>query len=421
MVYPLSRSLSQDKSSAPRTEDHVRHDEPRSSVRASPFSQKDSRARHASPDHLNTEKSRMSDRSSEASEVLWIGFPALLKVDEVILRKAFSPFGEIEKITVFPGRSYAFVRFRSITSAYRAKETLQGKLFGNPRVHICFAKSDAGSSNSGRSSTSAPLTPHLKSNGRLGSSDNFHHDRNYGSTIGDPRIRSPNLIPDVDSSDPDVYNYNRKRSLWSEDDENWRFGEGGPEPGLPQDVYERHSSPRERVSIVHDFPQKFPQKSQFYEEPWDLPEDAYYHHEIKKLKTSAFPPEKELPEYPFSKPEQEKHALPRVFSDFPQNEAFDKSFNSAPFGYKHIPDLPVSIGLPHIERSDHLRAPYDNLQIGSVSMPSNTVERKSFTPELDQASMNDWKWEGTIAKGGTPVCRARCFPVAVGKALDIML
>ncbi|CAI0459390.1 unnamed protein product [Linum tenue] len=88
--------------------------------------------------------SRDEDQTQQSpSEVLWIGFPSVLKVDEAILRRAFSQFGEIEKITVFPGRSYAFVQFRALSSACRAKESLQGKLFGNPRVHICYARNEA--------------------------------------------------------------------------------------------------------------------------------------------------------------------------------------------------------------------------------------------------------------------------------------
>jgi RNA recognition motif-containing protein len=112
----------------------------------------------------------LSDKNPEPSEVLWVGFPAQLKVDESILGRAFAPFGEIEKISTFPGRSYAFVRYSSVASACRALEALQGKLFGNPRVHICFAKSESGSSSSGKSSFNGPRSPSYKSSGRGGSS-----------------------------------------------------------------------------------------------------------------------------------------------------------------------------------------------------------------------------------------------------------
>lgn len=412
------RFLSQEKSSTPsHDEDYLqRRDEQRLTLRESPFLQRDARVRNASPDSFYLDKSKMSDSNAEPSEVLWIGFPALLKVDEIILRKAFSPFGEIEKITVFPGRSYAFVRFKNLTSACRAKETLQGKLFGNPRVHICFAKNEAGSSNSGRT----PLSPHYKPNSRQGGPDNFRQDRNFGSTATDPSIRSPHFYSDLDPTDSDVYGLNRKGTVHHAGNstfDNWRFGE---DLGPPPDVYERRGSPtRGRDAHFHEFAKKNPQKGPFYEEPWDLPEESYLYHEAKKLKTDSFPPDKELPEYPYSDLEQERRALPRAFSDFPQPEAFDKNLEAGPFGYTPIQDRPISLSLPHGERSDPWKVSYDSFQAGSGSLPTNRAERKRFTPEPEPSSLKLWKWEGTIAKGGTPVCHARCFPV--GKALDFML
>ncbi|XWS47272.1 hypothetical protein CRYUN_Cryun14cG0138200 [Craigia yunnanensis] len=401
-----------DKSSTPlRDEDYLqRRDEQRSTLRGSPFSPRDPRECYASPEHFAPDKSKVNDRNADPSEVLWVGFPALLKVDEVILRKAFSPFGEIEKITVFPGRSYAFVRFRSLMSACRAKETLQGKLFGNPRVHICFAKSEGGSSNSGRGSVNAPNSPHFRLNGRLGSSENFLHDRNFSDLTEDASVRSP-FMPNFDSGDVDVFSFNRKGSSWSGGNtyEPWKFGEGNPDPRLPQDVYENSRSPMR----FHDFPPKLPQKSAFYEEPWDIPEDSYPVHGAKKLRTGSFPLEKELPEYSLSDFEQEKRVFPRILSDIPQSEAFEKNFEPAALGYKQIPDQPRG------ERNDHWKPSYDGFPVGSGSLQSNIIEKKRFTPELDQPSLKEWKWEGTIAKGGTPVCRARCFPV--GKVLDILL
>ncbi|KAJ6674506.1 RNA-BINDING PROTEIN SPENITO, partial [Salix viminalis] len=407
-----------EKSSTPsHDEDYLqRRDEQRLTLRESPFLQRDARVRNASPDSFYLDKSKMSDSNAEPSEVLWIGFPALLKVDEIILRKAFSPFGEIEKITVFPGRSYAFVRFKNLTSACRAKETLQGKLFGNPRVHICFAKNEAGSSNSGRT----PLSPHYKPNSRQGGPENFRQDRNYGSTATDPSIRSPHFYSDLDPTDSDVYGLNRKGTLHHAGNstfDNWRFGE---DLGPPPDVYERRGSPtRGRDAHFHEFAKKNPQKGPFYEEPWDLPEESYLYHEAKKLKTDSFPPDKELPEYPYSDLEQERRALPRAFSDFPQPEAFDKNLEAGPFGYTPIQDRPINLSLPHGERSDPWKVSYDSFQAGSGSLPTNRAERKRFTPEPEPSSLKLWKWEGTIAKGGTPVCHARCFPV--GKALDFML
>ncbi|KAF5741349.1 flowering time control protein FPA [Tripterygium wilfordii] len=404
-----------DKSSTPVPgKDYMqRRDEQRSASRGSPFSQRDSRASYTAPGPFYPDKSKAGDRNGEPSEVLWIGFPSLLKVDEMSLRKAFSPFGEIEKITVFPGRTYAFVQFGNVISACRAKETLQGKLFGNPHVLICFARSETGPSNSGRGSMNVPLSPHLKSDSRPESSDNFRQDRNYGSSHGDPTIGSPNFISSLDRVDSDMYGFNRKEASWNS--EQWRPGDVRFEQGLAQDMYDRHGSPtRERDASFHDFPHKFPQNSFSYEDQPDLPEDTDYFHGAKKLKTGTFPPDRELPEYPSS--EQEKHSFPRAFSDFPHRETFDKNIDARSLGYKQMPDHPA---LPHGDRNDLWNAPYESFQAGSGSLLSNPVDRKRIIPESDRTSLMEWKWEGTIAKGGSSVCRARCFPV--GTVMDIML
>ncbi|XP_052178355.1 flowering time control protein FPA-like [Diospyros lotus] len=415
-----------EKSSTPsRDDDYLHHRDERSAVRGSPFSHRDPRMRQPSPDPYYPENSKMSDKNAERpSEVLWVGFPALLKVDEVILRKAFSPFGDIEKITSFPGRSYAFVRFKNLGAACRAKETLQGKLFGNPRVHICFAKSDSGSSNSGRNSLNAPSSPRYKSYGHARSSENLRQERDYGSFAGEPAMKS-HFISDMESGDPDV-NFGRKGSLRTSVGgafEQRRFQDLEPELGLPDHMYERCSSPtRDRSAHFRDFsPQQFPRKGPFYDDSWDLPEEALLFHGAKKLKTGSLPPDDELPEYPLSGPDQGKHVFPRMFSDFPQSEAPDKSFESGPYGYKQIPDHAMNLIQPYRERSEQWNASHDSFQAGSTgSLPPNPVDWKRLTPESQQPSLSkEWKWEGTIAKGGTPICRARCFPV--GKVIDMLL
>ncbi|PON88014.1 Splicing factor-like protein [Trema orientale] len=358
----------------------------------------------------------MADKNTEPSAVLWVGFPASLNVDETILGRAFSPFGEIENITAFPGRSYAFVRFKDVLSACEAKDTLHGKLFGNPRVHICFAKSESGSSNSVRNSMNIPPSPHFKSNGRQGSSESYRQDKKSVNSTGDPSTRSPQLFSNLDSHDFDPYSLSRKGSSWTggnSTSEQRRFREVGSELGLSQDMYEYHSPTRGKRGHSHDFSQRFPQTSTFNEEPWDLPEDVHYSHEAKKLKTGYFPSEKELPEYPFFDHEHEKHVFPGRFSNFSQADRLERKFDAGPLGDKQISDRALNIGPPQRERSNHWKESNDSLQL------SNSVEENRLTPESDLPSLKEWKWEGTIAKGGSPVCRARCFPV--GKVLDIML
>jgi len=389
-----------------------RREEQRPSTKGSPFSQRDSRARHDSPDTFNPEKSKTSDRSSEPSEVLWIGFPALLKVDEVILRKAFSPFGEIDKITVFPGRSYAFVRFKSLVSACRAKETLQGKLFGNPRVHICFAKSEAGSSHSSRGLVNSSLSPHSRFSSHQGLENSL--SRKISTFAEDPGIRS--YVHSFDSGDSDFYSDDRKGSLWSGGNtyEPWKSRDLDRDQHLRHDIYECRGSPIR----YHDFPSKYPQKTALYEELWDMPEDPYATHQAKRLRTGSLSPDKELPEYLLSDFEKEKHSFRRMRPDFSQSEAFNKNYESGTYRYKQAHDRTIAMS-PHGERRDDRKLVYDDFHVGPGSLPSNLGDKKRFTPEFSKSSLKDWKWEGIIAKGGTPVCRARCFPV--GKVLDIML
>ncbi|XP_030470619.2 flowering time control protein FPA isoform X2 [Syzygium oleosum] len=404
---PLRIEFAKDKSSVPsHNEEYFEHNsEQRPSSRESPLLQKDSRVRHSSPEPFHLDRPKMNDKAAEPSEVLWIGFPASLKVDETILGKAFSPFGEIERITTFPGRTYAFVRFINLISACRAKETLQGKLFGNPRVHICFAKNESGSSSGGRSSISGPLSPRYQSNGRHGSSESFWHDMDNAGLTGNPSVRSPRTFTDLDSEGHDGYEFSRKGNLRRNGFsslEHRRFGEEESESRPSHSVYEFRGSPKRDWDPHLPYPnQGFSQTGAFYEDQWDILEEVDVLHGPKRLKSNAYPPDNELPEFQLSDLRRENQAFSHVLSD---------SVRSDPFGIEYE---------QMVRRSDHPRASYENIQTGSGSLPTVNVERKRITPEIKQSSVKEWKWEGTIAKGGSPVCRARCFPV--GKVLDILL
>ncbi|KAI4305571.1 hypothetical protein L6164_028932 [Bauhinia variegata] len=394
-------------------------DERSPALRESPFNQREFRGRHGSPEPLYSDKSKLSDKNPEPSEVLWIGFPSQLKVDEFTLRKAFSPFGEIEKITTFPGRSYAFVRFRSLMSACRAKETLQGKLFGNPRVHICFAKSDTGSSG-GRNSINAPPSPFYKPSGRQRSPESLRQERNFVGLSGDHSFSPPKFSPNWDPGDSDAYEFSARGSSWAGGTNTYeqrRVGEKGLPLGISREIYDHSSSPsRDRLVHMVDLPQRIPLKGALFEDPRNFPEDDYLH-DAKRIKTGSFPPE-DIPDYPLSDLGRQKHAFSRILSDFPQPEVRDKSFDAGPYAYRQTPDHIPNSPIAGLDRIDQWQ-PYDGLQMGHGALQSNPVEKRKLTPEPRPVSAMEWKWEGTIAKGGTPVCRARCFPV--GKALDILL
>lgn len=375
-----------DRSSLPHDEDFPRRrDEQRSEMRADPLLPRDVRMQHLSPDHQG--KRKISDKDGEPSEVLWIGFPAQLRVDEGILRNAFSPFGEIERITVFQGRTYAFVRYKDIRSACIAKDTLQGRLFGNPRVHICFAKNESGSSKRD--------SPQFDPYGRSGFSEDFRNERKYKGVLGDPSMISPRSMPHHELDDPDM-GFRR----------NGGFDQRRFQPGL-------ESGPN-----FHDFPpHRFPRRGGMpNEDDWDLPEDNLLFCGNKKVKTTPFLPENELPEFHIPGFDQGKHAFPRKSPDF---HHFDHGKNSepGPFGYKQGPDHAMNPTPPYGKRRDHWGSSYDRFEAGPGSLPLNHLERSKSKPE--QCLSEEWKWEGIIAKGGTPVCRARCFPK--GKVLDMPL
>lgn len=404
----------QEKSTS-RDDDYLLHREQRSVVRASPYPQRDSRGRHSSP---NADNSKMKDKNGEPSEVLWIGFPAQLKVDEFILRKAFAPFGEIDKITAFPGRTYAFVRYRNVLAACRAKETLQGKLFGNPRVHICFAKSESGTSTGERNSSNAPPSPHFRGY----ASEQFRHDRDYRNIDGDMRY-SPSYLSNREPDDPDIVNFGRKNNAWAAGDgafERRRFPDLGSERVIPGSMYDPRNSPsRDRISHFQELsPDRFSRQGPEYDDPYDLPEDPLLFHEVKKLKTSALHSQNELPEYPFSHPGQGKHMPSKTFPDY-QPDSYGKSLDPEPFGYRQIPNRQTKSAQGYGERSDQRSISYDSLHVGSVPIPTYPEQQRLAPDSRVFSKKEEWKWEGTIAKGGTIVCHARCFPV--GKELDMKL
>lgn len=404
--------------------------ERRSTVHGESFPRRDSRVYHASPERHHSDRFK-GDKGAEPSEVLWIGFPSFLNVDEVTLRKAFSPFGEIEKTTAFPGRSYAFVQFKSVVAACRAKEALQGKLFNNPRVNICFAKSELGLSERGRNSTDVPFQTHISSKDHPGPGrpviEDIQQDRSFGSSFSELTTSGSRFISDSEMSrDLGAFSFSRNNSL--------RTGAGGTfeqvrwqglglERGFSEDIYEHHKgSPAvDSDPLKRDFPPERPsRRSPFFEESWDSPDDAFPVREAKKLKIGPFP-DKELPEYPFSDLEQDKQrfGLPKAFPDLPVREAFDNNFESGPFSSRQNPDYLRSLTRSLSDRDDPWKT-HDGFEAGSAPLPSKPVNQQRFTPESHRSPLNEeWKWEGTIAKGGTPVCRARCFPV--GKVLDVML
>ncbi|XP_020583337.1 flowering time control protein FPA [Phalaenopsis equestris] len=414
-------------------EAYLRHKDDRRSIERdeSPL-RRDMRNQNFSPER-SSDKSK-GYRSAEPSEVLWIGFPPSLNVDEIILRRAFSPFGEIEKITSFPGRSYAFVRYRSVVAACRAKEALHGKFLNNPRVNICFARSDMPAVH-GKGLANGPFSPHLKPNFLPGSSgkvlEPFHGDESLESPVRDFRRASPPFrfsLLDKVSRDPQALDFTRNKSsqfgaepepIFSSTYRSIRSQEFSSDRRTTEDFLGRHrTSPADKIPPSHSLPFERPQRVPPFADSWDIEDRPFPL--AKKLKID-FIPDKDLPEYPFSDLEQEKHdSLQNPFHDLPEYHGYNKSLDSVSFSLKGGHDLSRSLNRSHAEIDDTWGS-ISRLSGGSRTFSSISPKSHRSKPESHKPPPLDeiWKWEGTIAKGGTPVCRARCFPV--GKVLDFML
>ncbi|XP_073123483.1 flowering time control protein FPA [Henckelia pumila] len=85
--------------------------------------------------------------NSQPTNILRISYPPASIIEEDMIHNAMILFGEIERIKTFADRNDAFVEFRSIEEARRAKEGLQGKLFNDPRISIEYFSGELGPEN----------------------------------------------------------------------------------------------------------------------------------------------------------------------------------------------------------------------------------------------------------------------------------
>lgn len=73
------------------------------------------------------------------SRHLWVGNVSQ-EVSEAILKEKFSQFGEVDNVTVYSSRNYAFVNFINQEDAVEAKNLLHGAMLGGLAMRIEFAK-----------------------------------------------------------------------------------------------------------------------------------------------------------------------------------------------------------------------------------------------------------------------------------------
>ncbi|XP_024388640.1 flowering time control protein FPA isoform X2 [Physcomitrium patens] len=352
-----------------------------------------------------------ADKDGGPSEILWVGFPLPSKVDEDGLRRAFMPYGEVERVKTFPGRTYAFVQFQKVEEATRAKNALDGKLFDDPRVHIRYSKSEIGPIDSPRDG------PPSRTADRQGfSTDVLGGPRGMppaaidrfgspGRTSANPSTRLGGLRPEY-----------RPNALMAGLVDRGSSRESDVEPGMGRTSHRN-------VSHIDDLEYSRgirPDSRSSYDDAWDLPDADIVPRESKRLRV-----------YPGGG--ADSPGLESWYDQRPQPSSDSGSYvgTGVSNNYENLrvpaaPDYSFGlgsrprVGLPGAESNNSLPIGSRPAVVGHAPPPNSSVIPISSTYAKhsveDVKEPEGWQWHGTIAKGGTPVCRARCLPV--GKGID---
>lgn len=319
-------------------------------------------------------------KENPPSKVLWVGYPASVVIDEEMLHNAMILYGEIERVTCFRGRHYSFVEFRSVEEARRAKEALQGRLFNDPRITIMYSNSDQ-----------AP-----------------------GKDFGPPCPGFGGQRPDMFANEfpfrppmMDMFPPNRgmaPNSFHGPLPPNAMLGPGVPRPLGPRGSFDPLLSPSDlndptthssMPDLAANASLRFNRRKLSPPAPGLLPTPGRTSH-----KTTG---------WDVVDPNQPPRALKRSRVDG------QTSYPSPTIGkvdeYVAGVDQPYSSGPPQA--------------IGGPLPRVHADSKLSPTPDMRVAkghvarSNEDCVWRGVIAKGGTPVCNARC--IAIGKGLECEL
>ncbi|KAJ0989731.1 hypothetical protein J5N97_008087 [Dioscorea zingiberensis] len=359
-------------------------------------------SRDIKPFHPCPEKTFDNSKGTENSdpcEILQIEFPPSVTVDELNLWRVFSPFGAIQMVTTFPGRTYAFVRYKCLVAACRAKEALHGKLFNNPDIHIYFARSE--------------VAAELRRSGSAIKA--FHGERKFDSPNAGFHVASPQNFSSFQRKSEDAGDIGglHLRSGAGSSSGHIRLQEPDSQRRMSEDVPEPYSPTKPGIGLFHDLPFDRRQKHPFSNDT-EVAKDDTYHHTVKKLNAASFLDQK-LPEYTYSEFKQQKAIIvqPNSFPNLlaPRSSIQGES-DYAECGYD--PDFPGNLPHSHAEIDHNYWKPSDAINAGPAlqSLADKSLQMK---PSLSE----EWKWEGTITKCGIPACHVRCFPV--GRVLDFML
>ncbi|KAK6930536.1 RNA recognition motif domain [Dillenia turbinata] len=333
---------------------------------------------HSGPKRQQPSLPSSGRREGQPSKVLWVGYPPSVQIDEQMLHNAMILFGEIERIKSFPSRHYSFVEFRSVDEARRAKEGLQGRLFNDPRISIMFSSSELAP---GRDQ--APFYPGIKGP----QPEIFFQERPYGAPSVDIFNHGRPIVPN---------NFN------------------GPPPDgiLGPNMMMRPFGPREPllsvpefndIPAVHGFRDGSPKHSLAGNWRRPSPAPGVLPTPPTAVRSSTRPTGWDVYDV-----EQFPRELKRPRVDGPL------TIDDVPFPSRKVDEYGMGSDQVYsgsqLEPGGHLA----NAQGKNVRVPADT-RMASGAPIVSRPD-EDFIWRGVIAKGGTPVCHARCVPI--GRGID---
>eukprot|EP01018_Ginkgo_biloba_P032711 Gb_01786 [translate_table: standard] len=337
------------------------------------------------------------------SKILWIGYPPSVKIDEQRLHNALILFGEIERIKSFPARHYAFVQFRSVDEARRAKDGLQGRLFNDPRIQILFSNSEIGPVDNPKDNTAfitpvrGPPRPEIPYRGgsQFGSMERF----------GPVCPIDPNNVP----------------------------GTSMPVRAAGPRGFTQHHAPDGRIpgpgaDSFHNFPDvkmNSPRPSGWGKPP---PVTAAGLRPVRPppgvwdgFDASASQRESKRPRV------EEAHPTAGVLLDARKPDIDSAGPMFGYYGPQPDRGIPRSINASDDRQimgqkgnvGSHINGNHQPVVgPGHMAVASSSARTAAIGDQGEHCRGADknWCWQGTIAKGGTAVCRARCLPV--GKGID---
>ncbi|KAH1104876.1 hypothetical protein GYH30_038279 [Glycine max] len=306
-------------------------------------------------------------RNSQPSKILWIGFPPSFQIDEQMLHNAMILFGEIDKIKIFPSRHYSFVEFRSTDEAQRAKEGLQGRLFNDPRITIMYSSSEPapGKDYPG-------FYPGGKEPIRDGLVNEYPFRLQQTDVFGHNRPMVPNNFP---GQLPPGHNVPMGP-----------FGSQGLEPLI--------SGP--------DFNEMGPS--------WKRPSPP-----APGMLPSPVPGSGIGPPTRSTSGAWDVLGINQFQRDSKRSRIHDAwLIGDAPFPLRYIDDRGLGLEQPFaIDPVIDGGGSGPNSHLGPVGTRITSGVPDSVQPDIDHI------WRGIIAKGGTPVCCARCVPIGKGIGTEI--